>query len=388
MRASGSLGPDTKIRAERGDRDFAPGDRIMFLRNERGLGVKNGSLGTVQSASQFRMAVMLDDGRRVAFDLKDYAHIDHGYAATIHKAQGMTVDRVQVLATPGVDSHSTYVALSRHREQVHLYYGRDDFASQSKLVGAASRERGKDMASDYRAQETAKAAEPKRSMFSGVKLMRPIDLDATGKALTQPPPAIEPVAAPAKRTVTSRPELDPRDAKLGAAVARHARIVRTLLYLRSVGEPRTAEQVVELTGSRAALDAHIPNGALHLESAFAADRPLIEEAANGKTQNAIRAMRLEAELAKNPTMRADRFVERWQVLDRQRRQLIRNYEDNKANKVADRMIGMAKGLERDPQVESILRNRKAALNLPNILKKSVGQSLVELVGRGRSRGLE
>ena len=49
------------------------------------------------------MAVRLDDGRRVAFDLKDYAHVDHGYAATIHKAQGMTVDRTHVLATPGLD---------------------------------------------------------------------------------------------------------------------------------------------------------------------------------------------------------------------------------------------------------------------------------------------
>ncbi len=49
------------------------------------------------------MAVMLDDGRSVTFDLKDYANIDHGYAATVHKAQGVTVDRVHVLATPGLD---------------------------------------------------------------------------------------------------------------------------------------------------------------------------------------------------------------------------------------------------------------------------------------------
>ncbi|WP_338424855.1 Ti-type conjugative transfer relaxase TraA [Sphingopyxis kveilinensis] len=387
MRESGALGPDTEIYTDRGKRAFASGDRMMFLKNERGMGVKNGSLGTVQNANQFRMAVMLDDGRCVAFDLKDYAHIDHGYAATIHKAQGMTVDRVQLLATPGVDSHSTYVALSRHRERVELYYGRDDFASQNKLVRAVSRERVKDMASDYPAAPTTQRATPRRSIFDGVKLTRPIDLDATGKAPTRPTPTGEPVIEPAKHMVSSTPELDPHDAKLGAAVARHAKIVNTLLYLRSVGEPRTGEQAAELTRSRAALDERIPNGALHLESAFAADRQLIAEAANGKTQNAIRAMQLEAELAKNPTMRADRFVERWQALDRQRRQLIRNYEDNKANKVADRMIGLAKGLERDPQVESILRNRKAALNLPNVLKKSVGQSLADMVGTGRSRGI-
>ena len=45
------------------------------------------------------------DGRSVAFDAKNYADIDHGYAATIHKSQGVTVDRVHVLATPGLDRH-------------------------------------------------------------------------------------------------------------------------------------------------------------------------------------------------------------------------------------------------------------------------------------------
>ncbi|MBN2974197.1 hypothetical protein JW805_19560 [Roseomonas aeriglobus] len=66
----------------------------------------------------------LDDGRGVAFDTKDYAHVDHGYAATIHKSQGVTVDRAPVLATPGMDRHSAYVGMSRHRDDVHLHYGR------------------------------------------------------------------------------------------------------------------------------------------------------------------------------------------------------------------------------------------------------------------------
>jgi Ti-type conjugative transfer relaxase TraA len=149
VRVAGGLGDDVSIKTERGERQFASGDRIMFLRNERGLGVKNGTLGIVEQVTPERMAVRTDDGRTVTFDTKDYAHVDHGYAATIHKAQGMTVDRTHVLATPGMDSHGAYVALSRHRERVDLHYGCDDFADQSKLVGTLSRERGKDMASDY-----------------------------------------------------------------------------------------------------------------------------------------------------------------------------------------------------------------------------------------------
>ncbi len=86
------------------------------------VSVKNGTLGTVERVNAQAMAVRTDDGRNIAFDTKDYAHIEHGYAATIHKAQGMTVDRAHVLATPGMDSHGAYVALSRHRDGVALHY--------------------------------------------------------------------------------------------------------------------------------------------------------------------------------------------------------------------------------------------------------------------------
>ena len=149
MRAAGDLGDEVRVTVERGARSFASGDRVMFLQNERGLGVKNGTLGTIEQVSAQSMTVQTDDGRSVRFDLKDYNRIDHGYAATIHKAQGMTVDRTHVLATPGMDAHGSYVALSRHRDGMDLHYGRDDFANQDRLVRTLSRDRAKDMASDY-----------------------------------------------------------------------------------------------------------------------------------------------------------------------------------------------------------------------------------------------
>jgi hypothetical protein len=93
--------------------------------------------------------VRTDDGRNVSFDFKDYNRIDDGYAATIHKAQGMTVDRTHVLATPGMDAHGSYVALSRHRDGMDLHYSRDDLAGQDRLIRTLSRDRSKDMASDY-----------------------------------------------------------------------------------------------------------------------------------------------------------------------------------------------------------------------------------------------
>src|SRR3546814_4855640 len=104
MHATGELGRDVAIKTERGDRMFASGDRIMFLRNERSLEVQNGTRATIERVSEQRMEVRTDDGRSVGFDTKTYRDLDHGYAATIHKAQGMTVDRRRVLATPGMRS--------------------------------------------------------------------------------------------------------------------------------------------------------------------------------------------------------------------------------------------------------------------------------------------
>jgi len=149
MKRSGALDTDLAVETTRGERLFGAGDRIMFLRSERSLGVKNGSLGTIRQVDHARVAVRLGGGRQVAFDHKNYGDVAHGYAATIHKAQGVTVDRVHVLATPGLDRHAAYVALSRHRDTVQLHYGRDDFVEQGKLARTLSRDRPKDNALGY-----------------------------------------------------------------------------------------------------------------------------------------------------------------------------------------------------------------------------------------------
>ena len=96
---------DGSISVERGERLFAQGERVMFLKNDRELGVKNGSLGAVAEVNRDSMRVVLDgaERREGSFKLRDYAALDYGYAATVHKAQGATDDRAFVLATPGMD---------------------------------------------------------------------------------------------------------------------------------------------------------------------------------------------------------------------------------------------------------------------------------------------
>ena len=49
MREAGLLGEEQVVATERGPRVFAPGDQLYFLRNDRDLGVRNGTLGTVEA---------------------------------------------------------------------------------------------------------------------------------------------------------------------------------------------------------------------------------------------------------------------------------------------------------------------------------------------------
>jgi hypothetical protein len=51
--------------------------------------------------------------------------LQHGYAMTVHVAQGLTVDHAFVLAGPGLDRELGYTALSRGRQSNQLYAARD-----------------------------------------------------------------------------------------------------------------------------------------------------------------------------------------------------------------------------------------------------------------------
>jgi len=132
----GAEGGELTFQTNDGKRSFAPGDRIVFLENSRDLGVKNGMLGTVQSVEPHAIQVQLDgnaprtDGPRVVdVPVNDYQAVDHGYATTIHKNQGATVDRAFVLASGTMDRHLTYVAMTRHRDGAQLYVDGQEFTN-------------------------------------------------------------------------------------------------------------------------------------------------------------------------------------------------------------------------------------------------------------------
>jgi hypothetical protein len=162
LKAEGVLGDeDVTIRG----RSFSIGDEVMTLRNDRGLGVINGSKGVVESIDSHgqELGVRLVDDRLVTLPTEylETGHVAHAYAITGHKAQGMTTDRAFVLGDDSLYREWGYVAMSRGREENRLYVvmgvdsGRDDVGGAverpyevDQLVRSLERSRAKSLAFD------------------------------------------------------------------------------------------------------------------------------------------------------------------------------------------------------------------------------------------------
>jgi Ti-type conjugative transfer relaxase TraA len=141
------------------ERSFATGDRLLFCKNDRGLDVKNGMIGTVVSLSACQVVVQLDGdqntpGRQISFSPPLYKSFDHGWAVTLHKAQGITVDRVFKLASFEEYRNLAYVGMTRHREDVQVFGSTLDFWREEVFLQRLSSAQDKSLAHDTGDTET------------------------------------------------------------------------------------------------------------------------------------------------------------------------------------------------------------------------------------------
>jgi hypothetical protein len=498
----GELTGELVYQTSEGARAFAPGDRLLFRENNRELGVKNGMLGTVErthgvgEAEEARLTVRLDSakgpglGRVVEVSMADYAAVDHGYATTIHKAQGATVDRAYVLASKSMDRHLTYVSMTRHRDGVALYAGRDEFSDMDALTGRLSRAQLKETTLDYdqavysqrrgmdhapqseiiippamrtrqapermtpqHEQDQARPAQARdatmleratalhqdamrsASMLDGLegksnladrfaerravaaleaklpelaerltkasetlreigarglekdieKALReraPRDRVAPAQKAQEVPERERAVERPAqKRSMfdglklgggRSGPEAErPAPAKaadtLHQAVDRYARAYDDAARMRAQNLPILDHQRLALRDAGQKLDAVHPGAHADLKNAVEhnPDVATALRTLQGQPRTAllVSGIRQEERIRQDPNLQAERLVKVWSGLEAEHRRLNGWEHDKARGKVETRMKAFVADLKRDPQLESILRNREKELGV-------------------------
>jgi Ti-type conjugative transfer relaxase TraA len=165
LKAESHLAGGLQVPTADGMKEFAPGDRIIFRQNNAAVGVSNGELGTVQNVKfdrtgQVEITALHDNGQQIKFTVGEgkgqYNSFAHGYAMTVHKSQGETVDRVFVLPSESMSSREwSYVSMSRNRFEARLYATHDSIETLTKTMGRAQ---GKDTSLDYKLAQPEKPA--------------------------------------------------------------------------------------------------------------------------------------------------------------------------------------------------------------------------------------
>lgn len=106
-------------------RKFSQGDRVVFLKNDSRLGVKNGTKGDITRIEGNNITVKTASGKELAVNMQQYNNIDYGYCMTPHKAQGATVHRALInLDSKDVrlnSKNSYYVGISRAKQNITLF---------------------------------------------------------------------------------------------------------------------------------------------------------------------------------------------------------------------------------------------------------------------------
>lgn len=110
--------------------DVYAGDVILARSNTLldGKRILNGTRLTVEKITRDGSLIArdLERGRRFVLP-QDYVanHVQLGYASTVHRAQGVTVDVTRAIVSSATDRRGLYVALTRGRRQNHAYVPQD-----------------------------------------------------------------------------------------------------------------------------------------------------------------------------------------------------------------------------------------------------------------------
>ena len=169
LKASGYLVGDEYSIA---GREFMRGDRVLITKTDKSLGVTNGDIGTIEYADSNKFVLSLGSGKdakHVEFDPNTYSGFRHGYATTVFKAQGASIKDVYVFHDGFSGMRNSYVALSRHVEELKLYANENATGGMDALVKQMSYKLDKGSSLAYISANEYKAAEEEKEIRANCK---------------------------------------------------------------------------------------------------------------------------------------------------------------------------------------------------------------------------
>lgn len=162
QRRRGVLGEDREFETAHGSRAFASGDRLQFTATDKKRGILNGAAGQVVTIEGSEITVQLDgkQARQLTFDAEEFKGFRHGYAGTIYKGQGRTLDQTYLYHSEHWRSAASYVALTRHRDKAEMFVARNTAADPKQLARQMARVDDRRAASNFTEIDRARSAEP------------------------------------------------------------------------------------------------------------------------------------------------------------------------------------------------------------------------------------
>jgi conjugative relaxase-like TrwC/TraI family protein len=189
------------------ERAFAEGDRVQIRAPNRAKRIANGELGTITKIEGERISLTLDSKREVSLDLRQFRHIDHGYAVTSHSSQGLTFDRVLVnvdtrQSAQLVNDRMAYVAISRARHDAQIYTD-----SAQNLRDTLDRSTNKQSALEA-TRDSLLDLRKELDKLRGENPLAPQQQPSTEHSLTQTPTHTAPAPTKAAELEIEGPEID------------------------------------------------------------------------------------------------------------------------------------------------------------------------------------
>jgi ATP-dependent exoDNAse (exonuclease V) alpha subunit len=108
---------------EKSERIFHVGDKVAFSRSIPELKIINSDGAQITEISKSKISLKLDSGKiiRIKKDSVEAKHIDHSYAVTTHKAQGLSCENVIAICESSraklTSQKNFYVEISRAKER-------------------------------------------------------------------------------------------------------------------------------------------------------------------------------------------------------------------------------------------------------------------------------